>query len=83
MACPLCEGVVLHAGWLTPLAPGPADVQLPVVARDATQAAYWASINAGVPLAVYLLTAEGMPFANVWNAAAVRSADEHVTNNPL
>ena len=83
MACPFCEAVVMHSGWLTPLISAPAGNQLPMVSKDAIQAAYWASVNAGKPLAEYLQTTEGKPFAHIWDAAAVRSADQHVTNNPM
>lgn len=83
MECPLCGAVVIHAQWFTPLTPTPADSPVARVARDAIQAAYWASVNAGGTLEMYLQTIEGMPFAQHWDADAVRRADQFVVDNPL
>ncbi len=83
MDCPFCGAVVMHAQWLTPFAPASAGGQTEKVKRDVIQAAYWASVNAGKPLADYLKTNEGQPFANYWSAADVQHADRHVVNNPL
>jgi hypothetical protein len=41
------------------------------VKRDVIQAAYWSIVAAGKPLADYLKTPEGQPFAGFWSAAEI------------
>jgi hypothetical protein len=53
------------------------------VKREVTQAAYWATVNAGRTLEEYLKTREGEPYAQCWSIAEVQQADQYVANNPL
>ena len=81
MDCPVCGGLAMHAGWLTPLTP--AGGQTERVKRDVIQAAYWAAVSAGKPLEEYLKSHEGSPYAGYWTAAEVQQADQHVAGNPM
>jgi hypothetical protein len=80
MECPLCHETVMHSQWQTPLTPANTSVQ--AVKRVAVRAAQWADYY-GQTLESYLQTAEGQPFASLWNAAEVAQADKVVApNNP-
>jgi hypothetical protein len=43
----------------------------------------WSIVAAGKPLADYLKTPEGQPFAGFWSAAEIRQADQCAVNNPM
>src|SRR5690242_18333577 len=81
MECPLCGSVVMHARWQTPLLLPPQGSQVGKVRRDVKQAALWAALNTGKPLADYLKTREGSPYASLWSAAVVQQADQDVANS--
>jgi hypothetical protein len=53
-----------------------------MVRRDVVQAARWSALGEGKPLAVYLKTSRGAPYARLWSVAEIQQADQFVLNNP-